>query len=65
MYNYLGVVAYRQTCLTHLVHLVRLLLIRMALETVIVFASITGRTLVMPPSQHMYLLGEKSGKELA
>ncbi len=31
--------------------------IRMQMETVLVFAAATGRTLVMPPDQPMYLLG--------
>jgi len=31
--------------------------IRMAMETVVVMAHATGRTLVMPPQQRMYLLG--------
>ena len=31
--------------------------IRMSMETVLTMAIATGRTLVLPPSQHMYLLG--------
>jgi hypothetical protein len=37
--------------------------IRMAMETVIGLAIATGRTLVLPPSQRMYLLGKDRGKQ--
>lgn len=38
--------------------------IRMQMEVVLVFALVTGRTLVLPPDQHMYLLlaGDKEQK---
>ena len=34
--------------------------IRMSMETVLTIAVATGRTLVLPPSQHMYLLGQST-----
>ena len=37
--------------------------IRMAMETVIGLAIATGRTLVLPPQQRMYLLGKDRGKQ--
>lgn len=37
--------------------------IRMAMETVVGLAIATGRTLVLPPEQRMYLLGQGRGKQ--
>ena len=37
--------------------------IRMAMETVIGLGIATGRTIVLPPNQRMYLLGKNRGKE--
>mmetsp|Transcript_775 Transcript_775/g.1319 ORF Transcript_775/g.1319 Transcript_775/m.1319 type:complete len:544 (+) Transcript_775:274-1905(+) len=37
--------------------------IRMAMETVVAMAFATGRTLVMPPAQRMYLLRKDRGKQ--
>jgi hypothetical protein len=37
--------------------------IRMQMETVLVFAAATGRTLVLPPDQPMYLLNKGKGHE--
>jgi hypothetical protein len=39
--------------------------IRMQMETVLVFAAATGRTLVLPPDQPMYLLDKGKGHENA
>jgi hypothetical protein len=39
--------------------------IRMQMETVLVFAAATGRTLVLPPDQGMYLLDKGKGHENA
>jgi GDP-fucose protein O-fucosyltransferase len=40
-------------------------LCRMAFESVLIFASITGRTLVMPPKKRMYLLSERQEVEFS
>lgn len=37
--------------------------IRMSMEVVLVFAFVTGRTLVLPPEQPMYLLNKGSPKD--
>jgi hypothetical protein len=37
--------------------------IRMSMEVVLVFAFVTGRTLVLPPEQPMYLLNKGSVKD--
>lgn len=37
--------------------------IRMGMETILVFAALTGRTLVIPPKQKMYLLGKDKGEK--
>lgn len=39
--------------------------IRMQMETVLVFAAATGRTLVLPPDQPMYLLDKGKGHQKA
>ena len=39
--------------------------IRMQMETVLIFALATGRTLVLPPDQPMYLLNQGKGHQQA